>query len=183
MTVNIAPFPAGAELTTQEFLDWLEAAIQVAVPDGFWVGHIGSDTPPDNSGPWLKDGKTLYVWDTASATYVPQDLGSNIGEIRMFATYAMDLVRYIPCDGSAIPRSAPYAQLFAILGTLYGTGDGSTTFNVPDLRGRVPLGAGEGSGMPNFTVSNRFGPLASTIAGDVIPGGLYEAIQFGIRYA
>lgn len=48
------------------------------------------------------------------------------------------------CDGSAVSRTA-YAALFAAIGTTYGTGDGSTTFNVPDLRGRVPLGAGTGT--------------------------------------
>ena len=46
---------------------------------------------------------------------------------------------YVLCDGSAISRTT-YAELFAVLGTAYGSGDGSTTFNVPDLRGRVPAG-------------------------------------------
>lgn len=50
---------------------------------------------------------------------------------------------FVLCDGSAISR-ATYAGLFAEIGTTYGAGDGSTTFNVPDLRGRVPLGAGTG---------------------------------------
>ncbi len=43
------------------------------------------------------------------------------------------------CDGSAISRST-FASLFAAIGTAYGVGDGSTTFNVPDLRQRFPLG-------------------------------------------
>lgn len=43
------------------------------------------------------------------------------------------------CDGSAISR-ATYADLFAAIGTAYGVGDGSTTFNIPDLRQRFPLG-------------------------------------------
>lgn len=43
------------------------------------------------------------------------------------------------CDGSAISRTT-YADLFAAIGTTYGAGDGSTTFNVPDLRGRVVAG-------------------------------------------
>jgi microcystin-dependent protein len=46
---------------------------------------------------------------------------------------------YLLADGSAVSRST-YAALFAALGTLYGAGDGSTTFNVPDMRGRVPVG-------------------------------------------
>jgi len=43
------------------------------------------------------------------------------------------------CYGQAISRST-YSALYAIIGTAYGSGDGSTTFNVPDMRGRVPAG-------------------------------------------
>lgn len=46
---------------------------------------------------------------------------------------------WLICDGSAISRST-YASLFNAIGTTYGTGDGSTTFNLPDLRGRVIVG-------------------------------------------
>lgn len=47
--------------------------------------------------------------------------------------------KYLLCDGTAISRTT-YAQLFSILGTTYGIGDGSTTFNLPDLRQRFPIG-------------------------------------------
>jgi len=43
------------------------------------------------------------------------------------------------CDGAAVSRTT-YAALFAIIGTMYGTGDGSTTFNLPNLKGRVVVG-------------------------------------------
>jgi microcystin-dependent protein len=43
---------------------------------------------------------------------------------------------FLPCDGRAVSR-ATYWRLFAAIGTTYGVGDGSTTFNVPDMRGRV----------------------------------------------
>lgn len=49
------------------------------------------------------------------------------------------------CDGSAVSRTT-YSDLFTVIGTTYGSGDGSTTFNVPDLRGRIPMGAGTGTG-------------------------------------
>jgi microcystin-dependent protein len=48
---------------------------------------------------------------------------------------------WLLCDGSAVSRTT-YATLFGAIGTTYGVGDGSTTFNVPDLRERFPLGAG-----------------------------------------
>lgn len=46
---------------------------------------------------------------------------------------------WLSCDGAAVSRTV-YAPLFAAIGTTYGVGDGSTTFNLPDLRGRFPLG-------------------------------------------
>ena len=46
---------------------------------------------------------------------------------------------WLLCDGEAVSRST-YADLFAIIGTEFGVGDGSTTFNLPDLRGRTPVG-------------------------------------------
>jgi len=49
---------------------------------------------------------------------------------------------YALCDGSPVNRTAQ-ASLFGVIGTTYGAGDGSTTFNLPDLRGRVVAGMGE----------------------------------------
>jgi microcystin-dependent protein len=47
---------------------------------------------------------------------------------------------YVLCDGRAVSRTT-YSALFRTIGTTYGAGDGSTTFNVPDLRGRAVFGA------------------------------------------
>ena len=46
---------------------------------------------------------------------------------------------FLECNGQAVSRTA-YSALFAIVGTTYGSGNGSTTFNVPDLKNDVPLG-------------------------------------------
>jgi len=51
---------------------------------------------------------------------------------------------YLMCDGSAVSRTT-YSSLFSVIGTTYGNGDGSTTFNLPDLRGRVPVGKNAGT--------------------------------------
>lgn len=48
---------------------------------------------------------------------------------------------WLLCDGSAVSRTT-YSTLFSLIGTQHGAGDGSTTFNVPDFRGRVPVGVG-----------------------------------------
>jgi hypothetical protein len=48
---------------------------------------------------------------------------------------------FLACNGAAVSRTT-YAALFAVIGTTYGAGDGSTTFNLPDCRGLVFVGAG-----------------------------------------
>lgn len=48
-------------------------------------------------------------------------------------------VNWLLCDGSAVSRTT-YASLFSVVGTTYGAGNGTSTFNLPDLRGRVPVG-------------------------------------------
>ena len=46
---------------------------------------------------------------------------------------------WLMCQGQAVSRTT-YAQLFSVIGTTFGSGDGSTTFNLPDIRGRVAVG-------------------------------------------
>lgn len=67
------------------------------------------------------------------------------GEIKM-GGWASSPAGWLLCDGSAVNRTT-YADLFNAIGTSYGVGDGTTTFNVPDFRGRGPVGAGTGSGL------------------------------------
>lgn len=63
---------------------------------------------------------------------------------------------WLACNGQAISRTT-YANLFASIGTTYGVGDGSTTFNLPDLRGRTTIGVGQGSGLSNRTIGQSLG--------------------------
>lgn len=64
------------------------------------------------------------------------------GSIVMFAG-SVAPQGWLFCDGSAVSRSQ-YSELFGVVDTTYGEGDGSTTFNLPDLRGRVMMGASNG---------------------------------------
>ncbi|OYV98220.1 MAG: hypothetical protein B7Z62_04340 [Deltaproteobacteria bacterium 37-65-8] len=61
---------------------------------------------------------------------------------------------YLACDGSAVSRTT-YSGLFAALSTTWGVGDGSTTFNVPDLRGRTTIGSGTGTGLSARTLGQQ----------------------------
>jgi len=61
-----------------------------------------------------------------------------VGEITMWGTTTAPS-GWLLCDGSAVSR-VTYSALFAVIGTIYGVGDGSTTFNLPNLKGKVPVG-------------------------------------------
>lgn len=60
------------------------------------------------------------------------------GVINMWAT-ASAPTGWLLCDGTAVSRTT-YAGLFAVLGTTYGAGNGTSTFNLPNFKGRVPVG-------------------------------------------
>lgn len=62
------------------------------------------------------------------------------GSLMMWATNTAPM-GYLLCNGAAVSRTT-FAALFAILGTTFGAGDGSITFNLPDYRDRMPIGAG-----------------------------------------
>jgi|TARA_Y100000289_G_scaffold64192_1_gene75693 microcystin-dependent protein len=65
---------------------------------------------------------------------------------------------YLLCDGAAISRTT-YSDLFGLVGTTYGVGDGSTTFNIPDLRGRVIAGQDDMGGSSANRLTNQSGGL------------------------
>lgn len=71
------------------------------------------------------------------------------------------------CDGSLLSISTNDA-LYSILGTTYG-GDGKTTFALPDLRGRVPMGAGNGPGLTPRTLGQAAGTETHALTGDNVP--------------
>lgn len=108
--------------------------------------------PTNVTGKWM-----LYV--TSAGTFIREPGGTSIqitnttsvvsstpsGAIMAYGGSSAPS-GYLLCDGTAVSRTT-YADLFTAIGTTYGTGDGATTFNVPDLRQRFPLGkAASGTG-------------------------------------
>lgn len=82
-----------------------------------------------------------------------------IGEIRYFAGSVLP-EGWLLCDGSAISRTT-YSDLFSAIGTTWGGGDGSSTFNLPNLIDRFPQGSTvsgtyKAAGLPNITGSAEF---------------------------
>lgn len=122
------------------------------------VGFTSSDTTDANADSWtqiipIASGESLgglfgkvsqmfknvrYLYKVInSKTVIP------VGSI---TAYISDTIPsgWLLCNGQAVARTT-YANLFSLIGTTYGAGDGSTTFNVPDLRGEFLRGAGTNS--------------------------------------
>ncbi|WP_266158283.1 phage tail protein [Dyella silvatica] len=89
-----------------------------------------------------------------------------VGEIRLFGFQRVP-TGWFACDGSTI-SIAEYQTLFVLLGTTYG-GNGQTTFNVPDLRGRVPMHQGQGPGLSPRVLGQLSGTETVALTTDQIP--------------
>ena len=76
----------------------------------------------------------------ATPTWADKVDGVLAGFIQMYGA-ASAPTGWLLCNGAAVSRST-YATLFALIGTTYGAGDGSSTFNVPDMRDKFPVGSG-----------------------------------------
>jgi len=78
---------------------------------------------------------TRYDFDGANLTGIE---GTATGTILSWSDSSIPS-GFLECDGTAVSRTT-YADLFAVISTTYGVGDGATTFNLPDLQDNVPVG-------------------------------------------
>ena len=81
--------------------------------------------------------------------------------------------RYLLCNGQAVSRTT-YDALFSAISTTFGTGDGSSTFNVPDMLGRMPIGAGAGSGLTSRTLGAKVGAENLASGSNISSGSNYS---------
>ena len=96
-----------------------------------------------------------------------------VGQIRMFAGNFAP-AGWMFCEGQVLPI-AEYETLFNLIGTTYG-GDGISTFALPDLRGRVIVGPGQGSGLSNYTLGQQGGSETVTLTTNQIPQHAHTAL-------
>ena len=89
-----------------------------------------------------------------------------VGEIRMFGGN-FEIAGWMFCAGQLLPISE-YETLFQLIGTTYG-GDGQSTFALPDLRSRVPIHMGQGSGLSNYSLAETGGVETVTLIQNQIP--------------
>jgi microcystin-dependent protein len=111
------------------------------------VGNAGTDFARDKSNEMLES----VVFDVIIST-LP------IGAILMHGSETAP-TGWLLCDGSTVSRET-YAALFAAISTVWGNGDGSTTFNLPDFRYRSPMGV---SVNPNLNIAEAAGEAAHAL--------------------
>lgn len=112
---------------------------------GFKITNLDLTTPTQD-GDGVSRGYLLTVLSAIAVT--PP------GTVAAFAGDEVSTpVGWLLCNGQAVSRTT-YAGLFGVIATTYGVGDGSTTFNVPDMRGRVALGRDNMGGTPANVVTN-----------------------------
>jgi microcystin-dependent protein len=99
-----------------------------------------------------------------------------ISEIRYFGP-SWAPRNWMICDGSVLPISA-YAAFFSLIGTEYG-GDGRTTFAIPDLRGRVAVGQGNGPGLSVRQIGSKGGQEQVTLTEALMPSHTHEVAFSG----
>ena len=140
-----------------------------------WTGSLPANAPSGTTGVFLfslfatlktppTGGANIY-WDLVAkkgdpgaASNVPGPAGldgSPVGTISSFG-FVTPPRGWLLCDGLAVSK-VTYSDLFAVIGTNFGSGDGTTTFNVPDMRGRFILGAGAGTGLTNRALAAQGG--------------------------
>ena len=112
---------------------------------------------------------TAYGEGDGETTFNLPRLGDEIGAIVPFASLHMPQ-DFMPCDGQAVSR-LEHAELFSVIGTTYGEGDGETTFNLPDLVGRFA----EGSETPGTVKEAGLPELAGTIGSPTLVGTSHVA--------
>ncbi len=120
-------------------------------------------TPTDDYHPATKK----YVDDSVSGAALPA------GTIQMFGGEVAPN-GWLECNGAAVSRTT-YADLFSAIGTAWGEGDGSTTFNIPDMRGVFPRGWDNGRGKDPDAAS-RVASATGGATGDHV--GSYQDDEF-----
>lgn len=101
-----------------------------------------------------------------------------IGEIKIFG-FDFPPRNYTTCSGQQMAISTNTA-LFSLLGTTYG-GNGVTTFALPDLRGRMPIGQGQQPGFASYTMGQLSGSTTVTLTTANLPSHIHPATGINVR--
>jgi microcystin-dependent protein len=112
-------------------------------------------------------GLTYMICTDGSDPSNSSSLAPFTGEIAAFSSKNITDPGWVPCDGSSLPIAGNSA-LFNTIGTNYG-GNGTTNFDVPDLIGRVAIGAGQGAGLTNRNLGDTPGSNQVSLSTAILP--------------
>jgi microcystin-dependent protein len=146
-----------------------DAGFQAKDADLTTVASIGTS----NQQLKVKSDGSGLEWFTPSTS----SSSNPVGTILSFAGSTVPS-GYLVCDGSAISR-ATYADLYSVLGTTWGSGNGTTTFNLPDLRGRTLIGSGQANGLTNRNLAEVGGAETHTLTISEIPSHSHTITSAG----
>lgn len=140
INIDIPTLPEGWQGSPDDLLEFIRENSTFSIDGQALSGQIGGARPTQNVGIWFGDtsiekfvnGKYQPISDVPIGSYFP------------FAG-SVAPVNYLLCDGASYVQT-DYPELFSVIGVKYVPtgGNNTTNFNVPDLRGRVPKGAGTG---------------------------------------
>jgi microcystin-dependent protein len=151
LTISIPSGVGGFWIVTNSTTDLSTSAIKYLTINTTASGSLGITPPRGSSVVIYSDGTHVgYVEGTAPVPASSITSGSALvipGTVINFAGSTAP-TGYLTCDGSAISRST-YASLFAAIGTTWGAGNSTTTFNIPDLRGYFLRGSGTSARDPD----------------------------------
>lgn len=102
-----------------------------------------------------------------------QEIVISSGTIQMFAGSSIPN-GWLLCDGSSLSRKS-YKDLFKIIGTTYGVGNSNDTFTLPDMRGRIPICAGQGASLTARTLGANVGAETVTLSEANMPSHTHTA--------
>ena len=108
-----------------------------------------------------------------SAFQAVQETTISSGSIQIFAGSTAPN-GWLICNGSTVSRS-DYSNLFKVIGTIYGVGNSNTTFTLPDMRGRCPIGVGTGASLTARTLGSNVGAETATLAQVNLPSHTHTA--------
>jgi microcystin-dependent protein len=140
--------------TTTTNYDFIKPGVNDPTDEDLWGGMLNDNF--DSIDTNLKD--VSDVADDALAGILP------IASVIPYAG-ATAPSNFALCYGQAIDRTT-YADLFALVGTTYGVGDGATTFNLPDLRGRAVAGKDDMGGVSADRLTDQSGGVDGDVLGD-----------------
>lgn len=153
--LGLPPTPSATAAASKEYVD-NQDALKLNLTGGVLTGSLTLSGPP--AGP--NEAATKQYVDN-----LINILSNTIFPVGMITDYGGSVAPagWLICDGQAVSRTT-YADLFAVIGVTYGDGDGSTTFNLPDARGRVGVGVGPATFVENLVSQPAIGNAVSVVS-------------------